>query len=52
MKQRGNKRNVAANERAVEQINGREAETATFIKRNFLSFGLSLPGFRPRHLKR
>ena len=31
MKQQESKRNVVANERAVEQINGREGETATFI---------------------
>ncbi|MCA1623176.1 MAG: hypothetical protein LC768_07095 [Acidobacteria bacterium] len=36
----------------TEQVIGREAETATFIERNFLSFGLSLIGFRPRQCRR
>jgi len=37
---------------AVEQFIGREAETATFLSRCLLPFGLRVAGFRPRHLNR
>ncbi len=37
---------------AVEQIIGREGETATFIKRNFVSLTLRIFSFAPRHLDR
>lgn len=37
---------------AARQINGREAETATFSSACVLSFTSSLTGFRPRHLNR
>ncbi len=43
---------VFGNERAVEQINGREGETATFLSRNLLNFSLRGSGFAPRHLNR
>ncbi len=43
---------VAFNECAVEQINGREGETATFLKRCVLNSGGLGGGFAPRHLKR
>ncbi len=45
VKKRGSKR-------AVQQINGREGETATFIWRCPLNFGLRVFGFAPRHLNR
>ncbi len=35
-----------------QQINGRESETATFLSRCVVSFGLRVIGFAPRHLKR
>ena len=38
--------------RAVEQINGREGETATFIQRSLVSLTLRGGGFAPRHLNR
>ncbi len=38
--------------RAIEQFNGREAETATLLSRCLLTFGLRVAGFRPRHLSR
>ncbi|HLM62153.1 MAG TPA: hypothetical protein VK308_15220 [Pyrinomonadaceae bacterium] len=38
--------------RHAQQINGREAETATFSSACMLNFRLSLAGFRPRHLNR
>ncbi len=37
---------------AVEQINGREGETATFLKRFFFNSELRVIGFAPRHLNR
>ena len=38
--------------RRTEQFNGREGETATFLSRCVISFGLRVGGFAPRHLKR
>ncbi len=43
---------VRNNHRAAQQINGREGETATFLKRNLVSFSLRVFGFAPRHLNR
>ena len=43
---------IAFNKRAVEQINGREGETATFLKRFFFTLSLRVAGFAPRHLNR
>jgi hypothetical protein len=39
-------------ERAVEQFNGREGETATFLSRCLVSLNLRVAGFAPRHLNR
>jgi hypothetical protein len=39
-------------QRAVEQIIGREGETATFLSRCVVSFNLRVIGFAPRHLSR
>ncbi len=36
----------------IEQINGREGETATFLSRNLLNSELRVIGFAPRHLNR
>ena len=41
-----------ANQRAVEQFNGREGETATFFWCFFFHIGLRVAGFAPRHLRR
>ncbi len=38
--------------RAIEQIIGREGETATFFSRCPLNFSLRVAGFAPRHLSR
>ena len=38
--------------RAVEQFNGREGETATFLSAFFVNSELRVGGFAPRHLKR
>jgi hypothetical protein len=38
--------------RTAQQINGREAETATFSSTCLLSFTLSLAGLRPRQCRR
>ena len=40
------------NGRAVEQINGREGETATSLSTVFGEFKLARGGFAPRHLNR
>ncbi len=40
------------NERATQQIIGREGETATFIWRCVVNFSLSIFGFAPRQLRR
>ena len=48
MKQRGSRRNVVANERAVEQINGAKAETATFLFSLRVKFQLACCRFPPR----
>ncbi len=39
-------------ERRIEQINGREGETATFLKTSLVSLTLRVFGFAPRHLSR
>jgi hypothetical protein len=36
----------------AQQFNGREAKTATLLKRRLLSLCLSVAGFCPRHLNR
>ncbi len=36
----------------IEQFNGREGETATFIRRCLFTLNLCGGGFAPRHLKR
>ena len=36
----------------IEQFNGREGETATFLSRCLLNFSLRGGGFAPRHLSR
>jgi len=38
--------------RAVQQINGREGETATFLLGLSVTFSLREGGFAPRHLSR
>ena len=38
--------------RAIEQFNGREGETATFLSRCLLFLNLCGSGFAPRHLSR
>ena len=38
--------------RAAQQINGREGETATFLKRSLVSLTFRVAGFAPRHLNR
>ena len=43
---------VADNKRAIEQFNGREGETATFLSRCPLKFNGLGGGFAPRHLNR
>ena len=43
---------VADNKRAIEQIIGREGETATFFSRCVVSFGLRGFGFAPRQFGR
>ena len=43
---------VAEDERGIEQINGREGETVTFLSRGFVSLSLRVGGFAPRHLSR
>ena len=43
---------VADNKRAIEQIIGREGETATLLSRCPLNPNLRVGGFAPRHLKR
>ena len=37
---------------AIEQVIGREAETATFLSRCLFTFSLRGGGFRPRQLRR
>ena len=37
---------------AAQQINGREGETATFIKASLVKPKLAYGGFAPRHLNR
>ena len=39
-------------QRAVEQIIGREGETATFLSRCLVSLSLRVGGFAPRQLNR
>ena len=39
-------------QRAAQQFNGREGETATFLSRCPLPFNLRGGGFAPRHLSR
>ena len=39
-------------QRNAEQINGREAKTATFLSRFFRTLRLRVTGFCPRHLNR
>ncbi len=39
-------------QRAAQQINGREGETATFLTRCVVIFGLCVAGFAPRQLNR
>ena len=36
----------------AEQFNGREGETATFLKRSLVNSELRVGGFAPRHLSR
>jgi len=43
---------VVRNQRAAQQINGREAETATLFGTSLVSLTLRGGGFRPRHLSR
>jgi len=40
------------NQSRIEQVAGREAETATFLSTGLLTFGGLGGGFRPRHLRR
>ncbi len=40
------------NQRATQQINGREGETATFFSRCLFTLDLRGGGFAPRHLNR
>jgi hypothetical protein len=40
------------NNGAIEQINGREGETATFLSRCLFTFCLRVGGFAPRHFNR
>jgi len=39
-------------QRAAQQINGREGETATFLSTGLFTLTLRGGGFAPRHLKR
>ena len=39
------------NQRAAQQVIGREGETATFSSRCVVSFGLRVGGFAPRQLR-
>jgi hypothetical protein len=39
-------------QRRVEQIIGREAETAILLSRGFVTLCLRVAGFAPRHLNR
>jgi len=43
---------IYSNQRRIEQFNGREGETATFLKRSLVSLTLCVSGFAPRHLNR
>jgi hypothetical protein len=43
---------VARNQRAAQQIIGREGETATFLSRCLVSLKLRVGGFAPRQLNR
>ena len=43
---------IYSNQRRIEQFNGREGETATFLKRSLVSLTLCVGGFAPRHLNR
>ena len=43
---------MRGSERAVQQINGREGETATLYERRSLNPKLRGSGFAPRHLNR
>ncbi len=47
-----NKKRLVLSERAVEQINGREGETATLFQQFFFNSKLRGGGFAPRHLSR
>ena len=46
------KSKVVCNERAAQQINGREGETATFLSTGLFTLCLRVAGFAPRHLNR
>ena len=52
MKLKSVKFDVSYNQRATQQINGREGETATFLSRCPLNFSGLDGGFAPRHLNR
>ncbi len=43
---------VCSIQRATEQINGREGETATLLSTGLFTLNLRGGGFAPRHLKR
>ena len=43
---------LVANDGAIEQFNGREGETATFLSRYPLNLNGLSGGFAPRHLSR
>jgi len=43
---------VVRNQRAAQQFNGREGETATLLSSCVLNFSLRVGGFAPRHLSR
>jgi len=45
-------KNRAKDKAAVEEIIGREGETATFLKRSLVSLTLRVTGFAPRQLNR
>ncbi len=46
------KTKACESEGAIEQVIGREAKTATFLKRFFLNLSLCAAGFCPRQLGR
>ena len=50
--QRAEKHSQSVDKGGIEQINGREGETATFLKRSLVSLNLREFGFVPRHLNR